>query len=251
MLDSKIQDALNRQINHEITAAYNYLAMAAYCEEQRFAGFGNWLRQQRLEELAHAMRLFDYLLSRGGAIELAAVTKPKRDFNSLQELFAEALKQEKINTDAINELYSLAVELKDYTTQSALQWFLDEQVEEEKTMNELLALLRLAGDDQSAITRKVKLVRSFRVMVTTDKPLYQPGQLIHIRSLSLANADMRPVAGRKTVIEVQDAKGNKVFKEIGKTSGFGIFVSGGARMWSPAKRINGAGFTGKPCCHSE
>ena len=84
---------------------------------------------------------------------------------------------------------------------------------------------RITGDDQSAITRKVKLVRSFRVMVTTDKPLYQPGQLIHIRSLSLANADLRPVAGRKTVIEVQDAKGNKVFKRIGKTSGFGIFAA--------------------------
>ena len=86
-------------------------------------------------------------------------------------------------------------------------------------------IARITGDDQSVIKRSVKLVRSFRVMVTTDKPLYQPGQLIHIRSLSLANADLRPVAGRTTVIEVQDAKGNKVFKKIGKTSGFGIFAA--------------------------
>ena len=78
---------------------------------------------------------------------------------------------------------------------------------------------------ESSITRAVPLVRSFKVMVATDKPLYQPGQVIHIRSLSLANADLRPVAGRKTVIEVQDAKGNKVFKKVGKTSGFGIFAA--------------------------
>jgi len=78
---------------------------------------------------------------------------------------------------------------------------------------------------ESSITRAVQLVRSFKVMVTTDKPLYQPGQTIHIRSLSLVNADLRPVAGRKTVIEVQDAKGNKVFKKVGETSGFGIFAA--------------------------
>ena len=78
---------------------------------------------------------------------------------------------------------------------------------------------------ESSITRAVQLVRSFMVMVSTDKPLYQPGQTIHIRSLSLANADLRSVAGRKTVIEVQDAKGNKVFKKVGETSSFGIFTA--------------------------
>lgn len=151
MLDAKIQTALNRQINHEMTAAYSYLAMAAYCEEQNFSGFGSWLRQQRLEEIAHAMRLFDYLLNRGGNVDLAAIAKPQRDFNDLKELFEKSLRLEKINTDAINDLYGLAVDLKDYTTQSALQWFLDEQVEEEKIMTEIVSLLELAGNDRSAL----------------------------------------------------------------------------------------------------
>ena len=151
MLDPKIQTALNRQINHEMTASYSYLAMAAYCEEQNLSGFGSWLRQQRLEEIAHAMRLFDYLLNRGGNVDLAAIAKPQRDFNDLKELFEESLRLEKINTDAINDLYSLAVDLKDYTTQSALQWFLDEQVEEEKIMSEIVSLLELAGNDRSAL----------------------------------------------------------------------------------------------------
>ena len=100
---------------------------------------------------------------------------------------------------------------------------IEKEIPDELDEGEYKVVAQLAGDDQSVITQNVQLTRSFRVMVATDKPLYQPGQTIHIRSLSLANADMRPVGGRKTVIEVQDAKGNKVFKKVGKTSGFGIF----------------------------
>ncbi|MDC0144924.1 MG2 domain-containing protein, partial [Verrucomicrobia bacterium] len=100
---------------------------------------------------------------------------------------------------------------------------IEKQIPDELAEGEYKVVAQLAGDDQSVITQNVQLTRSFRVMVTTDKPLYQPSQTIHIRSLSLANADMRPVGGRKTVIEVQDAKGNKVFKKVGMTSDFGIF----------------------------
>ncbi len=102
---------------------------------------------------------------------------------------------------------------------------IEKQVPDDLAEGQYEVKAQIAGDDKSIITHNVKLTRSFRVMVTTDKPLYQPGQTIHIRSLSLANADMRPVAGRKTVVEVQDAKGNKVFKEVGETSGFGIFAA--------------------------
>jgi len=100
---------------------------------------------------------------------------------------------------------------------------IEKQVPDDLAEGQYEVRAQISGDDKSIITHNVKLTRSFRVMVTTDKPLYQPGQTIHIRSLSLANADMRPVAGRKTVVEVQDAKGNKVFKKVGETSGFGIF----------------------------
>ena len=102
---------------------------------------------------------------------------------------------------------------------------IEKQVPNDLAEGQYQVKAHIAGDEKSSITRAVPLVRSFKVMVSTDKPLYQPGQTIHIRSLSLANADLRPVAGRKTVIEVQDAKGNKVFKKVGETSGFGIFTA--------------------------
>ena len=104
---------------------------------------------------------------------------------------------------------------------------------------EYQVVAKLAGDEQSTVKRGVKLVRSFRVMVTADKPMYQPGQVMHLRSLSLANADMRPVAGRKTVLEVADAKGNKVFKKVGKTSDFGIF----AADFALADQVNTGSYT--------
>ncbi len=99
----------------------------------------------------------------------------------------------------------------------------EKEIPDDLTEGDYKVVAQIAGDDQSVITQNVQLTRSFRVMVATDKPLYQPGQTIHIRSLSLANADMRTIGGRKTVIEVQDSKGNKIFKKVGETSEFGIF----------------------------
>ena len=151
MLNPKIEKALNDQINHEMHSAYNYLAMAAYCEHVNLAGFSQWMLHQRQEELAHAMRLYKYLLDRGGMLDLASVKKPRTDYKTIAELFESALESEKANTAAINNLYSLAIDLKDYATQSALQWFIDEQVEEEKLMSDVLALVKLGGDDKSAL----------------------------------------------------------------------------------------------------
>ena len=100
---------------------------------------------------------------------------------------------------------------------------IEKEVPDNLAEGEYKVVAQLVGDDQSVISQNVQLTRSFRVMVTTDKPVYQPGQTIHIRSLSLANADMRTMGGQKAVIEVQDSKGNKVFKKVGETSEFGIF----------------------------
>ena len=151
MLDSKVQAALNRQINHEMGSAYDYLAMAAHCERQNLAGFATWMMHQRSEELEHAMRLFRYVLDRGGTVELGAVAKPRSDYETARDLFEHALKMERDNTTAIYDLYGLALAAKDYATQSHLQWFIDEQVEEEKLMNEVLGLVELAGSDTSAL----------------------------------------------------------------------------------------------------
>lgn len=151
MLDAKIESALNRQINHEMAAAYNYLAMAAWFEHNNLTGFAHWMMSQREEELQHAKRLWQYVLDRGGKIDLEAVSKPKAEFEDVHEVFALALEMEKENTETINDLYVMANELGDYATQSHLQWFLDEQVEEEKTFDEVRSLLELAGDDRSVL----------------------------------------------------------------------------------------------------
>lgn len=151
MLDKKLEKALNRQINNEMSAAYNYLAMTAHFEHLNLGGFANWMRVQRNEELTHAQRLIKYVLDRGGKVELEAVPKPPTDFQSVQEVFSRALEMERENTASIDELYRLADELNDYATLSHLQWFLDEQVEEEKSFDEIGGLLELAGDNRSAL----------------------------------------------------------------------------------------------------
>jgi ferritin len=151
MLDERIEKALNRQINHEMGAAYHYLAMAAFFERKNLSGFAAWMLQQRQEELNHAMRLYNYVLDRGGRVELDALSKPQGEFQDVHEVFALALEMEKENTEAIDDLYRQANELGDHATQSHLQWFLDEQVEEEKVFDEARSLLEMAGNDTSAL----------------------------------------------------------------------------------------------------
>ncbi len=150
-LVKKIETALNKQINHEMAAAYNYLAMAGWLEDQNFDGFAAWMKIQRAEELEHAQRLYDYLIDRGGKLDLAAVDKPKATFQTVLDVFKTALQQEQANTQSIHQLYKLALDSDDYPTQSFLKWFIDEQVEEEKVMNGAIGLIELAGDNPSAL----------------------------------------------------------------------------------------------------
>ncbi|MDX1563884.1 MAG: ferritin, partial [Phycisphaeraceae bacterium] len=114
-------------------------------------GFARWMMSQHQEEMAHAMRLFHYVLDRGGSVELDAIEKPQGQFDSVRAVFDAALQQEKQNTESIHQLYTLARSLDDFATQSHLQWFLDEQVEEEKIFDEALGLLDLGKDDPSAL----------------------------------------------------------------------------------------------------
>jgi ferritin len=151
MLDAALVKALNEQIHKELEAWYTYLAMAAWCEAQYFNGYASFMDAQSREEQAHAHRLIRYVLDRGADIVLKSISPPPREFGSLLELFTKSREQERANTRAIYELYELAKEKNDYATVAALQWFLDEQVEEEKVMDEALGLLRFAGDDRSAI----------------------------------------------------------------------------------------------------
>ncbi|MBC21049.1 MAG: ferritin [Planctomycetaceae bacterium] len=151
MLHSRIEDALNKQINLEFSASYIYLGMALFMDAKHLSGFASWMVAQSDEERTHARRLLRYMLDRNGNVQLESIPQPKIDYGSINEVFNASLEQEKSNTQSINALYALANELDDYATQAHLKWFLDEQVEEEKTITDILGRLELAGDDKTAI----------------------------------------------------------------------------------------------------
>lgn len=146
MLSKPIQDALNEQIKHEINSAYLYLAMSAYCESITMPGCARWLKVQWQEELEHSMRLFNYVYDRGGRVTLQAIDRPQADYSSVKEVFTQVLAHEQKVTALINTLFGLAVKENDYATQVEVQWFIKEQVEEEKHAAEILDTLKIAGE---------------------------------------------------------------------------------------------------------
>lgn len=150
-LNKAVQDALNEQIRQEFTAFYLYLSMSAYCGAANFPGFARWLRAQAMEEQGHALRIFDYVEDRGGQIALHALPQPAPSWKSLQELFDQVREHEQKVTASINRLYELAEREKDYASLTFLEWFLTEQIEEEKTSTQMADTLRMAGDHPGAL----------------------------------------------------------------------------------------------------
>lgn len=151
MIPQRLTDAINQQIHHELQSAYHYLAMSAHFQNEGYDGFAHWMEIQHQEEMMHAMKLFRYVHHRGGIVKLSALAAPKVNEGQPIVVFEQALATEKANTSAIHELYAIANELKDYATVSHLKWFLDEQVEEEDSIEQILAHLRIAGNDPSAL----------------------------------------------------------------------------------------------------
>ena len=143
MLNKKMEQAFNAQINAEMYSAYLYLSMAAYFENKNLPGFANWMRIQFQEEWAHAMKFFNYVIERGGKVELEQIDKPHNEWKDAVDVMEETLKHEHHVTSLINQLMSLSHEEKDYASISMLQWFVDEQVEEEATASALLENLKL------------------------------------------------------------------------------------------------------------
>jgi ferritin len=151
MLSPKLQAALNDQINAEFSSAYSYLAMAAYFEATNLPGSALWMRRQAREEITHAMKLFDFVNDRDGRITLKAIPQPSAKFTSSVEVWEFGLKQEQGVTARIHALYALAAQEKDYATQTMLQWFVAEQVEEEKTARTILEQAEKIGSASTAI----------------------------------------------------------------------------------------------------
>lgn len=150
-LHPDIEKSINEQINLEFLSAYAYLSMAAWFEHKALNGFGSWMTLQGQEELGHGMKFLRYLNDRGGRILLEAVPKPKSDYESPLEAFETSLAHEQSVSTCINRIYELATEYKDYPTMSFLRWFLDEQVEEEKTVNDIIAKLKLVGGNENGV----------------------------------------------------------------------------------------------------
>lgn len=150
-MDESVRQAINDQINREFFAAYLYLAMSAHFESENMEGFAHWMRHQAEEEVGHAMRLFDHLVRRGARVELDAVARPDADFDTPLAIFRAALEHERKVTGHINDLYELAREKNDYPAQIMLEWFIDEQVEEEETTGKLVDQLEMVGDNNAAL----------------------------------------------------------------------------------------------------
>ena len=133
MLKDVVQQAINSQINNELYSSYSYLSMAAWCEHQQFTGCAHWLRLQSQEEYSHAMKLYDFLLMRNARVVLQPIAQPESEFASVVEVFEKALAQEQTVTNQIDSLYELAFKEKAFAALVELEWFITEQVEEEKS----------------------------------------------------------------------------------------------------------------------
>jgi ferritin len=151
MLNAAMQEAVNEQINNELFAMYSYLSMSAYCEHKQFRGCAHWMRLQSQEEHAHAMRLYDFLVARQVRVKLKPIAEPQHDFKSLPDVFQTALKQEEGVTRQINTLYEMAFKEKAFAALVELEWFINEQVEEEKTARDIVYKFELVKDDPAAL----------------------------------------------------------------------------------------------------
>ena len=150
-MNEKMEKAINDQINFELYSSYIYLSMSSYLRSLNLNGFAHWMEIQVQEEVAHAMKFYNFLHDRGGNIELETIQKPKVSWDSPKDAFEDAYKHEQIVTGRINDLVDLALELRDHATNAHLQWFINEQVEEESNVLGILQQIRLAENSPNGL----------------------------------------------------------------------------------------------------
>ncbi len=147
MLNKKIEDAINYQINAELWSAYLYLSMSLDCASKGLQGAANWFEIQYQEEQAHAMKFKNYIIARGGRVVLQPIQEVQTEWNTLLDIFKDTLAHEQKVTALLNNLYKIALEETDVATQSMLKWFIDEQVEEEENATSMIDALKMIGDN--------------------------------------------------------------------------------------------------------
>ena len=151
MIKKKVQDALNKQVNAELYSAYMYLSMEAYFQSVNLSGFANWMRCQTQEEIFHAMKIYDFINERGGRVTLKPIDGPPTQWKSPLDVFQETYKHEQLVKSLINKLVDLSIKESDHATNTFLQWFVTEQVEEEAAEDEIVQKLKLIGKDGSGL----------------------------------------------------------------------------------------------------
>ena len=147
MLSNNMEKALNRQLNAEFQSAYVYLSMAGYFESADLTGMANWMKVQAQEESAHAMKIYQYVIDRDGRVQLLAIDQPQTEWSSPEDVYQSVLGHEQEISAKINSLVALALDEKDHSTHNFLQWFVAEQIEEEATARDVLAQVRLVGNN--------------------------------------------------------------------------------------------------------
>jgi ferritin len=143
MIKEQMEKAINDQMNAELYSSYLYFSMAAYFDSVNLKGFSSWMRVQAMEEQAHTKKFYDYLTSRGGRVVLSEIAAPPSEWTTPLAAFEHALEHEQMVTGRINDLVDLSIELKDHATNSFLKWYVDEQVEEEESADEVIQSLKL------------------------------------------------------------------------------------------------------------
>ena len=151
MLSEKLEKSLNDQITFEFYSSYTYLAMAAFCESSDLSGFANFFRVQAKEELDHAMKFYDYVFQKGGKVILGEIEEPKKDYDSMVDVFETGLEHERLVTSRIYDITDIATEEREHATISFLKWFIDEQVEEEDNFSSLLKKVKRCEGNSAAL----------------------------------------------------------------------------------------------------
>ncbi|MBD3171520.1 ferritin [Candidatus Bathyarchaeota archaeon] len=181
MIDEKILEELNQQVQEETYSGYIYLAMAAWLDEEGYKGMANWMRVQAREEKIHADIFYNYILERGGHVKLQAIEAPPDKWKTPLELFKAALEHEEHITSRINHMVDVSLNVKDHATYQMLQWFIEEQVEEEANVGEAVQQLSIVGEEGRGILMVDREMSTRVFSVPASAPWYpksgQPGSM--------------------------------------------------------------------------
>lgn len=151
MLSEKLIAKLNEQVNFEIYSAYTYLSMASYCESIDLSGFANFFKVQSQEELFHAMKFYDYIFQKNGTVTLEQIEKPHSNFDNILNVFEAGYEHEQMVTSRLYKIADIATEEKEHSTIGLLNWFINEQVEEENTFNTIIKKIRRCENNSAAL----------------------------------------------------------------------------------------------------